>query len=1357
MDFSDFIPDKQTIEIKRVCYRPEGPAVRFYFSSEEAISKPVLGDIASRLENYLGCPCSLVRADHPPASKEDKPAKKDPDQARQPAPQAGENQAGGRTGRMNDYYGHPIVVEKTQAQAKKKTGTFSKGRFPKAFYQHKLDLDKIGLETDKGLKKGRVTGLDFHLTKKCLVVTFDLVDGLGGAGACTGFYDQKDLEDFEDNLQDGDWVLVRGNDRYDPVRGEYSFRFTAIRKIQAPKSIDPAKEKRVEFGVHTQMTAMEGVISPQALCQKLQDYGHKAVGIADFASVQAFPEFSLAFAGSGIKPIYGYHAKLLDDDHKILTNHFDLDLDKLEGTYTVFDLETTGLSHFKDQVIEIGAVKIEDGEKVGEFSEFVNPNRPIPPKITKLTSITDSMVRDADPIEKVLPKFLDFCQDSILVGHNADFDVSFIAEASFQEGLDFKPAYLDTLGLARALHPEYKNHKLGTLAKNLQVPSFHHHRAIDDAKATSLIFLRLMEEWGEKGIPLEEINKTPSDFPLARHEDSQVLVYVKNQAGLKPLYRLVSRANIDYFFHSPGLPASLLQEERENLVIMSGFVGSKLFEAVANRVPEAKLQAIFDQIDVVAVQPPAFSAYAEKHRLARDEDHYKETVSKILDLAADYGKPAIAIGMPTYLEVGDRLARNILVNYERYKDFDENNRGLFLNTEEMLDAFSWLGKEEAYKLVVENTQALAKSFGEVTPIPEGTYTPDVEGAEEELTQLVMDQAHAIYGDPLPEIVEARLDRELGSIISNGYASLYVIAERLVKKSNQDGYVVGSRGSVGSSFVAHMAGITEVNPLVPHYVCPKCKHAEFIEDGSYDSGFDLPPKDCPECGTPMKRDGQTIPFEIFLGFDGDKEPDIDLNFAGQYMATIHKYTETLFGEGKVYRAGTISEVKKKTAYGIFRHYQEADYVPLEDRQLSKARTRTLVRTMMGTRRTTGQHAGGLMIVPQSMDILDFCPIQYPADDTSSDVQTTHFSYKYLSGHMLKLDELGHTSPTVLRQLQEMTGINALEVQFDDPATLSIFSSADQLQAKQAYSNEEDGSLGIPEFGTPFVRGMLKETRPKSFAELTRISGLSHGTNVWLGNAQDLIHAGVTDLKGAICTRDDIMTYLIQQGMDKLESFQIMEKVRKGKGIPPDLLPHMEGKVPPWYIESCQKISYMFPKAHAAAYVMMSYRIAWFKVHQPAAFYATAFGQRLPAFETSFLFQSLEECQAKMEIYRDKDRLVREEGMSEDNIDSKYELLELIEEMLARGLAFDPVDLDKSQAKDFGIREDRYILPPFSVLDGVSEANGEAIVQARKEGDFYSRKEFKKRTGLTKSAMESLIDYGLLDGMPASNQMSFFSGF
>lgn len=1360
LNISLSLPEDYQGEIRKASFSKSKKILQLEIESKTAVESSLKETFIKELSQIFSCKIQIKKIDQKKKSSQEEKVLKQPVNT---VKKANDN----NDSKNDSYYMEPVKLEvPSSPKSQRKSSTSAKGpKDSKERIKEKAwsigrfnDKDKESFPIDEAMAQQRTLCTEGFLTSPSLIsckngtiiLIFTLYDREGRAlqGKC--FVKGKDADpEYIEKFSDLEYVQVKGKARYDDYQKANVFFARAIREMQAPSSEDLALEKRIELSVHSKMTSMEGMIGAKALKKRLEEWGHKAVGLTDYTSCQAFPKFYSAFAKSDIKVLYGLHGKILRDDHDILRNPYKKDLTPLKGKYTVFDLETTGFSHFQESIIEIGAVRIEEGKKVGEFSEFVRPNGRIPEKITKLTSITDAMVQGADPIEKVLPRFIEFFKGSILVAHNAAFDIGFIREKAFDMGLKLEIVSLDTLGLARALHPEFKNHKLDTITKELHVPPFHHHRAIDDAKATAIAFERLMEEWKKKGLALEKINWTPSDFPIARHSSSELLLYLKDQQAVRPFYEIISESNMKYFYRTPGIPESLINNNRDSFLIGSGFIGSRLFEAVSRRWPREALLKLAQKADFITVEPPSFAEKAIGKEFAGDAKAYRDDIEILISLAEELNMPCCAIGMAEYLDPGEKRARNILVNYERKKEFDTNERYRLKNTLEMLDEFSFLPAHVREKLVIHDPEKIANAIEPITPIPEGTFTPKVKGAEEELEELVWTNAKKKYGNPLPDIVEKRLKRELDSIISNGYAPLYVIAVRLVQKSNKDGYLVGSRGSVGSSFVATMAGITEVNPLTPHYSCPQCCYSEFVKDPPTFSGFDLPKKNCPKCGSPMDRDGHSIPFEVFLGFNGDKEPDIDLNFAGVYMPVIHQYTEVLFGKGKVFRAGTISGVQEKTAYGYIKKYMEEPYILEEDANIQQGQIAYLKKAMEGTRRTTGQHAGGLIIVPQDMDIYDFCPIQYPADDLNSTVITTNFSYKDLSGHLLKLDELGHTSPTALRQLEEMTKIDPIKIPFDDPETTALFTSSKSLKAQHPYSNEEDGAIGLPEFGTNFVRGMLKDTSPKTFAELIRISGLSHGTDVWLNNAKDLIDQGTIQLSDAICTRDDIMTYLISMGLEKLDSFKTMEAVRKGRGIPDGMVEKMKAaKVPDWYIDSCEKIQYMFPRAHAVAYVMMSYRIAWFKVHQPAAFYACYFSQRINDFSTAFLCQDLSQAQHLLEELKN--------DTTSDNSE-KISLLEVIEEMYARDYAFVPVDLMKSKANDFTILDERRVLPPLSALDNVSEANGQAIVSEREKGEFISRSDFRKRTGCNRSAMESLSQYGLLDPYPETNQLSFLKGF
>ena len=1013
----------------------------------------------------------------------------------------------------------------------------------------------------------------------------------------------------------------------------------------------------------------------------------------------------------------------------------------------VFDLETTGFSSKNDKIIEIGAVKIKKGSIVDRFSEFVNPEMRIPYNITELTSITDEMVENAETIEKILPKFLEFCKDSVIVAHNAGFDVGFIKKNARDLGEEFDYPVLDTVPLARYLYPELKKVKLNIVAKHLGVSLENHHRAVDDAKCTGDILLKCFEKIKEeKNInTLKELNKEFLDnIDIKKQPSYHIIILTKTQEGLRNLYKLVSEAHLNNFFKVPRIPKSRLQELRDGLIIGSACEAGELYRAILEGKTDEELKEIISFYDYLEIQPIGNNEFLIEKGSVKDENEIKEINKKIYDLGKECGKLTVATGDVHFLEPEDSAFRKIIMAGKGFKDAD-NQPPLYLKTtEEMLEEFSYLGEDIAMEVVVTNTNKIADECEKIKPIPDETYPPKIDGAEEDIKNMAMDKVHSIYGDPLPEVVEKRLDKELNSIISNGYAVLYLIAQKLVAKSLSDGYLVGSRGSVGSSFAATMSDITEVNGLPPHYVCPNCTNSEFFLDGSVSSGADLPDKICPKCGTKYRADGHDIPFETFLGFEGDKEPDIDLNFSGDNQGDIHKYTEVLFGEGYVFKAGTIGTVAEKTAYGYVKKY-------LEERGLraSSAEIERLTIGCTGIKRTSGQHPGGIMVVPTYTDIYNFTPIQHPADDNDSDVVTTHFDYHSISGRLLKLDILGHDDPTVIRMLQDLTGIDPKTIPLNDPDVISLFTSPNALGVTAEELECPVGSYGLPEFGTKFVRGMLVDTQPKSFADLVRISGLSHGTDVWLNNAQYYIKEGYTTLQECIATRDDIMVYLMYKGVPPKTSFSIMEKVRKGKGLSEEHEKIMrENNVPDWYIESCKKIKYMFPKGHAVAYVMMAVRIAYFKVHYPAAYYATYFTVRADDFDADIVCKGESAIHQKLHELYDlgNSASVKDKGL--------ITVLELAFEMCKRGLKFKKVDLYKSEALKFTIEDEVYLRPPLNSLQGVGDNAAKSIAEARKDGEFISKEDLRMRSKVSKTVIETLTNHGCLEGMSETNQLSLF---
>jgi DNA polymerase-3 subunit alpha (Gram-positive type) len=1158
------------------------------------------------------------------------------------------------------------------------------------------------------------------------------------------------FDEIKSRLKKGLHVTVRGTAQYNDYAKEVIVMANAIAQTEEPEEeqrMDLAEEKRVELHLHTQMSAMDAVSSAKDIINRAVSWGHKAIAITDHGVVQSFPDAMRASDNSEkIKVIYGVEGYLIDDGMRIV---YDADTQTIDSDFVVFDIETTGLSSARNHITEIGAVKVQKGKITDRWSSFVNPEEPIPANIVKLTGITDEMVKDAPKIHEILGDFLEFCKGCVLVAHNANFDVGFIRTAAERLNILFDVCYLDTLQLARCLYPELANHKLNNLAKHLSVALENHHRAVDDAKATADIFVKMLDDLRERG--LESLDCLDDEFDVAqaskKNRAYHIIILAKNQVGLRHLYELVSASHLKYFFRTPRIPRSLLKKKREGLILGSACEAGELFRAVMDGKTEAELKKIVDFYDYLEIQPIGNNNFmkldAELSHVNTDED-LQNLNREIVRLGEQYHKPVAATCDVHFLDPAGANFRKILMHYKGFKDADNQAPLFFRTTEEMLEEFSYLGEEKAYEVVVKNTNMIADSIEQVRPIPKEKCPPEIEGAKEDIINDSTKKAQEIYGNPLPELVQKRLDKELHSITTYGFEVMYKIAQELVQKSLRDGYLVGSRGSVGSSLVAFLSGITEVNSLPPHYVCPNCKHSEFIDDGSGISGCDLPDKECPECGTTYIKDGHDIPFETFLGFKGDKEPDIDLNFSGDYQPVIHKYTEELFGEGHVFRAGTIGTVAEKTAYGYVQKYAEEKGISIRN-----AEKKRLAAGCVGVKRTTGQHPGGIIVVPHRNDIHEFCPVQHPADDSNSDIITTHFEYHSIDQNLLKLDELGHDDPTVIRMLSDLTGINPQEIQIDDPETMSLFTSTDALKITEDISSPV-GTYGIPEFGTKFVRQMLVDTKPTTFAELVRISGLSHGTDVWLNNAQDLIRAGTTTLSQAICTRDDIMIYLIHMGVEAGHAFKIMESVRKGKGLKPeDEAAMREVNVPEWYIDSCKKIKYMFPKAHAVAYVTMAFRIAYFKVHYPAAFYIAYFSVRADDFDAAIMANGMQVARDAMKelLEKQKNKTIspKEEGL--------IPILEICIEMYARGIGFVPIDLYKSDAVNFQ-QVEHGILPPLNALAGLGENAAKNIAKAREEEPFKTVDDFRQRTGVTKSIIELLQENHCLDGMPESDQVSFF---
>ena len=1186
------------------------------------------------------------------------------------------------------------------------------------------------------------------------IVSFDITDL--SDSTTVKFFVKKSVFDAElsDKIKKGKYLRVQGEVQFDKYTKEIDIMAKNIMAAAAPPPrMDDAEEKRVELHLHTQMSSMDGVTPVKKYIERAIAWGHKAIAITDHGVVQAFPDAMNAIGKSDLKVIYGVEAYLIDDLGSVVTMPRGQSLD---DTFVVFDIETTGLSKETESITEIGAVKVVDGKIIDRFSTFVNPERPIPAEITQLTGITNEMVADAPVITEILPKFLEFCQDAVLVAHNANFDTGFIRlNAERKCGIEVKNTVLDTLELSRALLPELKKHKLDIVCEQLGVSLEGHHRAVNDAEATAEVFLKFIDMLVEKEIyKVDDINVFSSQtVNYKKLKAYHAIILAKDYVGLRNLYELISLSHIDYYFRRPRIPKSKLIQHREGLILGSACEAGELYRALLDKKPKQVIEELVNFYDYLEIQPLGNNRFMIESPKVESVHSMEDIIAinkQIVALGEEHNKPVVATCDVHFIDPQDAAFRKIIMAAEGFADADKQAPLYFRTTKEMLKEFTYLGEEKAREIVITNTNKIADMIEKIKPIPDDTFPPKIEGADEELRQICMDKAISIYGDPLPPIVQDRLETELNSIISNGYAVLYIIAQKLVWKSVADGYLVGSRGSVGSSFAANMAGITEVNSLPPHYICDHCKYSDFESETvkafamEEASGCDMPDKDCPVCGHKLRKDGHDIPFQTFLGFEGDKEPDIDLNFSGDYQQQAHAYTEVLFGKGKVFKAGTIGTLADKTAYGFVKKYFDAREITPHNAEIQR-----LTEGCTGVKRTTGQHPGGLMVVPSDHDIHEFCPIQRPANDVNSTVTTTHFDYHSISGRLLKLDLLGHDDPTVIRMLYDLTGVNPQDVPLGDPETMSLFESPKALGVTEEEINCKTGTLGIPEFGTKFVRGMLIDTKPKTFADLLRISGLSHGTDVWLGNAQTLIENGTITLKETISTRDSIMIYLINKGVEKKKSFKIMEKVRKGKGLTEEDIADMKASdVPDWYIESCQKIKYMFPKAHAAAYVMMAFRIAYFKINYPEAYYASYFSVRAcDDFDYSCMCQGID-------VARDAIREIQAKGQEATAKDkNKQTVLEIVVEFYARGFKFCPIDLYHSDAKNF-LPTEEGLLPPFSSLQGLGVNAAQSIVEGRKDGEFNTLEELKERTSLGRSLIDLLKENGVLDGIPETNQLCLF---
>ncbi len=1195
-------------------------------------------------------------------------------------------------------------------------------------------------------ESGRVTieGIVFHLESRLLnngneAINFYITDHTDSVICKLFIKEEKTSEVISKRLLVGTSVRVKGNVQFDSYSKCAVLYPNSINEISCKKRIDTSKEKRVELHAHTNMSALDGIASVTDLVKRAKEWGHKAVAITDHGVVQAFPDAYEASKRYGIKVIYGVEGYLVNDEIPIVYGESDFNFD---DEFVVFDIETTGLSSVNDKITEIGAVVIKNKQIIKKYNSLINPEIPIPDKITKLTGINNQMVAKERTIKEVLPEFLSFIGDRPLIAHNALFDWGFIKNKANKLGYEIRNVVIDTLQMSRSLLP-IKKHKLNNLCDYFNIKLLNHHRAQDDSEATARIVIEMFRILESKDIAnTSKINSIVRKSNNKFSETYHVIILVKNQKGLYNLYKLISKSHIDYFYKKPRILRSLLEECKDGLIIGSACESGEIFKLLLNEIDRNKLINQAKLYDFFEVQPLANNQFLIDNGTI-DKNKLIKINKRIIALAAELRKPAVATGDVHFIDPEDEIFRRILMSGQGYKDADNQAPLYFKTTDEMLKDFDYLSDEEAFELVITNPNKIADLIEDVIPIPEETFPPKIEGSEDKIWEMTYDKAHDIYGKNLPDVVKERLDKELNSIINNGYAVMYLIAHKLVTKSLEDGYLVGSRGSVGSSLVATMCNITEVNPLPPHYICKSCKWSHFYTDNSFGSGADLPDKICPDCGEPLTKDGHDIPFEVFLGFEGNKEPDIDLNFAGEYQPEAHKFTEKIFGKGQVFRAGTIGTVQDKSAYGFVKKYYEE-----KEKIINAAEIKRLVSGCTGVKRTTGQHPGGVMIVPQDHEIYEFTPIQRPADDADSSVITTHFDYHSISGRLLKLDILGHDVPSIIKMLEDITGFNAKQIRFDNKEIMSLFTSTDALGISLDDIDCKTGTLGIPEFGTKFVRQMLMDTKPSTFAELVRISGLSHGTDVWLNNAQDLIRNDTATLKDVISTRDDIMLFLIYKGLKPKLAFEIAEGVRKGKGLKEEFILEMKKHdIPDWYINSCKLIKYLFPKAHATAYVMMSFRIAHYKIYYPEAFYASYFTARIDDFDTDLFIKGKDYLKKKWNELNNKGNNVT---AKEKNLMS---VLEVIIEMYCRNICLLPVDLYKSAADVFKITESG-ILPPLRSLQGLGINAAMCIVKERDIAPFFSIEDLRERTKITKTVVDILKNHGCINGLPEGNQLTLF---
>ena len=1243
----------------------------------------------------------------------------------------------------------------------------------KAAAKPKLDkaeitpMIEVNTEENRLVFEGVVFDVEHKVTRTGRVlINFKMTDYTSSFSMQKWVRNEEEAQKF-DIIKKNSWLRVRGNVEVNNFTRDLTMNVQDVQEVVHYESKDlmPEGERRVEFHAHTNMSTMDALPEVEEIVGTAAKWGHKAVAITDHGNVQSFPHGYKAAKKAGIQLIYGMEANIVEDRVPIVYNEVEMDLS--EATYVVFDVETTGLSAIYNDLIQVAASKMYKGNIIAEFDEFINPGHPLSAFTTELTGITDDHVKNAKPLVQVLKEFQEFCKDTVLVAHNASFDVGFMNANYERHGLPkITQPVIDTLEFARNLYPEYKRHGLGPLTKRFGVALEHHHMANYDAEATGRLLFIFIKEVAEKhGVTdLARLNLdliSPDSYKKARVKHATI--YVKNQVGLKNIFKLVSLSNTQYFEGVPRIPRTVLDAHREGLILGSACTEGEVFDAVVSQGVDAAVE-VAKYYDFIEVMPPAIYAPLIAKEQVKDMEELQTIIKSLIEVGDRLGKPVLATGNVHYIEPEDEIYREIIVRSLGQGAMINRTIGHgeaaqpaplpkahFRTTNEMLDEFAFLGEDLARKIVIENTNALAEIFEPVEVVKGDLYTPFIDQAEETVAELTYKKAFEIYGNPLPDIVDLRIEKELTSILGNGFAVIYLASQMLVHRSNERGYLVGSRGSVGSSFVATMIGITEVNPLSPHYVCGQCQYSEFITDGSYGSGFDMPNKDCPNCGHKLSKNGQDIPFETFLGFDGDKVPDIDLNFSGEDQPSAHLDVRDIFGEEYAFRAGTVGTVAAKTAYGFVKGY-ERDY----GKFYREAEVERLAQGAAGVKRTTGQHPGGIVVIPNYMDVYDFTPVQYPADDVTAEWQTTHFNFHDIDENVLKLDVLGHDDPTMIRKLQDLSGIDPNEIPMDDEGVMALFSGTDVLGVTPEQIGTPTGMLGIPEFGTNFVRGMVDETHPTTFAELLQLSGLSHGTDVWLGNAQDLIKTGIADLSTVIGCRDDIMVYLMHAGLEPKMAFTIMERVRKGlwlKISEEERNGYIEAmkanNVPEWYIESCGKIKYMFPKAHAAAYVMMALRVAYFKVHHPIYYYCAYFSIRAKAFDIKTMGAGLDAIKRKMQEIAEK-RKNNEASNVEIDL---YTTLEIVNEMWERGFKFGKLDLYRSDATEFIIDGDT-LIPPFVAMDGLGENVAKQLVRARQEGEFLSKTELRKRGGLSSTLVEKMDEMGILGNMPEDNQLSLF---